>query len=332
MARPRLEEPIFQIKPARNGVLYIWWTESGTTRSASTWTRHQAEARAFLDRFLIGRHQPVVSEAPTIAEILTAYSAGRRQRLRAKETLDYSIAPLKKHLGNLIASDISDRTAEDYAKTRARANGTIIRELGVLRAGLHWAERHKLIDQAPKFIMPVAHPPAKDDWITRDDATKLVEACRVPHLRLFVIIALATAARSGAILDLTWDRVDLEKDRIDFGQGHGKKRRAVVPIGTARLRDELAAAHQARSCTHVVEYHGKPVNSIKNGFKDAADRAGVRCTPHTLRHTAITWMVMQGVDFRKVARLVEDTERTIEKVYGHHSPDYLRAATEALNF
>ena len=49
-------------------------------------------------------------------------------------------------------------------------------------------------------------------------------------MRLFVQLELGTAARSGAILELRWEQVDLEHGVIDFGRGTGNKRRAVVPI------------------------------------------------------------------------------------------------------
>ncbi|MCL2473331.1 MAG: integrase [Alphaproteobacteria bacterium] len=50
-----------------------------------------------------------------------------------------------------------------------------------------------------------------------------------------------------------------------------------------------------------------------------------------MRHTAATWLVMEGVPLREVARLLGNSEAMVEKVYGKHSPDYLRRAVSALN-
>ncbi|WP_167309522.1 hypothetical protein [Brevundimonas naejangsanensis] len=44
-------------------------------------------------------------------------------------------------------------------------------------------------------------------------------APRTKHLLLFTRLALYTGARSGAILGLTWDRVDLERGVIDYRNG-----------------------------------------------------------------------------------------------------------------
>jgi integrase len=54
-------------------------------------------------------------------------------------------------------------------------------------------------------------------------------------LRTFIMFGLYTAARAGALLELTWDQVDFLGRYIALGRGRGNKRRAVVPI-TLELR------------------------------------------------------------------------------------------------
>jgi len=49
---------------------------------------------------------------------------------------------------------------------------------------------------------------------------------------------------------------------------------------------------------HFVEWNGKPVKSVKTAFKTAVKLANLpgKITPHTLRHTAATWLMQAGVD------------------------------------
>lgn len=44
-------------------------------------------------------------------------------------------------------------------------------------------------------------------------------------------------------------------------------------------------------------------------------------TPHTLCHTAVTWLVLAGIPLWEVAQWVGMSVEMIERVYGHHAPD-----------
>ena len=151
-------------------------------------------------------------------------------------------------------------------------------------------------------------------------------------MKAFLAICLYTAARAGAVLELTWDRIDLAAGLIDLGRAAGGKGRAIVPIG-GRLLPILTEARAGATCAYVIEHGGKPVASVKTGTRAAARRAGLPgVTPHVLRHTAATWMAMAGVPMVEIARLLgHRNSRITERVYSKHSPDYLRRAVDALS-
>jgi integrase len=48
------------------------------------------------------------------------------------------------------------------------------------------------------------------------------------------------------------------------------------------------------------------------------------------RDTAATWLVMEGVPLREIARLLGKSEAMVQQVYGKHLPGYLRRAVSAL--
>jgi len=54
-------------------------------------------------------------------------------------------------------------------------------------------------------------------------------------------------------------------------------------------------------------------------------------TPHVLKHTAITWSLQKGASVWDAAGYFDTSPATIEKVYGHHSPDHQASAVEAIN-
>ena len=51
---------------------------------------------------------------------------------------------------------------------------------------------------------------ARDRWLTREEADKLIAACS-PHMASIVRFALATGCRASEITGLEWGRVDLQR-------------------------------------------------------------------------------------------------------------------------
>ena len=298
MARPRLSHPNFRLRRYPSGNFAVTWTEAGRTRRLSTRTGDAAQAAAFLARFIAGFESSPPPPGPTLAQILDAYACDRvADGVAAPATLRNSCQQIALILGGIEPWHLSQATVRRYARERqagGRRPATVIRELGTLRAALHWAVREHWIERAPAFRMPVAAPAARDRWLTKGEAGRLIEACTAPHLRLFVLLALTTAARRQAIAELTWDRVDLKEGLIDYGPGRGRKRRAIVPI-TDRLAEALDEARSVATTEHVVEFRARPAGNLKKSFAAACARAGLTgVTPHTLRHTAATWMVIDG--------------------------------------
>jgi hypothetical protein len=71
-----------------------------------------------------------------------------------------------------------------------------------------------------------------------------------------------------------------------------------------------------------VEWGGKPVQSIKVGFKRAIVLSGIKgkATPHTLRHTAATWLMQAGAPIWEAAGFLGMSPDMVERTYGHHHP------------
>ena len=76
---------------------------------------------------------------------------------------------------------------------------------------------------------------------------------------------------------------------------------------------------------------GARIGDIKKGLAAAAERAGVEgVTPHVLEHTAITWAMQNGADLWEAAGFFATSVPTLIRVYGHHHPDFMRGAAEAI--
>jgi integrase len=112
---------------------------------------------------------------------------------------------------------------------------------------------------------------------------RLLEECRSPHRRLFVVLAISTGQRKTAILELTWDRVDLDLRGIDFLVDRNQDdildsggRKGLAKFDTGDLAfHALAGAKRWRTTDYVIEYNGKPVKDIHKALKAAMVRTGV---------------------------------------------------------
>ncbi|MEZ5846519.1 MAG: site-specific integrase [Geminicoccaceae bacterium] len=260
---------------------------------------------------------------------MEAYLADRKRIVADHERLTNAWKRLHPTFGALRPDQITRELCQQYRAMRKVSDGTILKELGTLRAGIRW------FDPTAKaiFEMP-STPPARDRFLSQDEARALEAACRQPHVRLFVVLALTTAARKQAIFDLVWDRVDFDRGIIRLATGEGRmKGRAAVPLHD-KARPLLLEARRAAVSDYVIEVAGKPIRSIRTGFDAACARANLRgVTPHVLRHTAAVWMAEGGTPMSEIAQYLGHSDsRITERVYARYSPDHLRRAAAAIRW
>lgn len=251
---------------------------------------------------------------------------------RPSDTAKFSAKALLPFWGSYTAGQISTDLCRRYIASRrklGKGDGTILREMGVLKA----AVRRYASGAGAVFQMPPS-PPPRDRYLTKAEFRKLLDAARgTPHLYRFLQVAVATAARAGAILDMKWDQVNFARRQINLGDGTGNKRRAIVPM-MAGLESELRKAFKERACDYVIEFGGDKVGSVKKSFARAVADAGlVGVTPHVLRHTAAVWMAEAGRPMSEIAQyLGHSSDRVTFRIYARYSPDYLRGAAAALDW
>lgn len=226
---------------------------------------------------------------------------------------------------------------------RIFAPSTARRELGVLQAALtHCIASGYLVTAPPVTLAPKGR--ARERWLTRSEVAKLVRGARkvtrgtggrLPYL---ILLFVYHGPRRAAAVTLQWapnlvgGHINLDRGMIDFRKpgAETKKERVLVPI--ARRLKRFLFGLRRRTTQYVFERTSSPdekgqrrpipVLDPTAGIAKAAQFAGLgKVTAHTLRHTAITWLVQDGVPIWQVAHWVGASPEMIERVYGHHSPD-----------
>jgi integrase len=336
---------------------YIVWYEAGRERSRSTGTANSSEAEDVLEDFLRTRkaakraggirHPGEVS----IAEVLDLYGTEHAPTAADPARIGYAIGALLPYWGSKTVADVTKQRCREYKTSRARADGTVRRELGTLTAALNFAVSERLIERAPYVELP-QKPEGKDRWLTRKEAAALLNAARTGredvrlYLPLFIVLGLYTGARKQSILTLRWPQIDFERGRINFkrlvqedgslvGRRRSNKGRAHIPI-PERLMTFLRLAWQRRMSDvgFVIHDKGRPIKDVGEGkhgsFGGAVRRAGlVDVTPHTLRHTRGTWLAQAGVDLWDIAGWLGQSYATTVEHYAHMHPDFMEEAKKA---
>jgi integrase len=302
-------------------------------------------------------------ESISVADVLSIYIDDCAPKAEtARNKFDGRMARLNEFWGAKKLSEVTAATCRAYAEERKQ--GGARRDLEDLKAAIN----HHAEEGYHRSIVKVTLPPPglpRDRWLTRSEAAKLLWTCwryrevqlrhrgpdkgkMVPtkrhplrHLCRFILIALYTGTRAGAIAKAAPEQgdgrsfVDLERGlfyRLAQGQRPTKKRQPPAPI-PGRLLAHMRRWHRLGIAkSHFVEWNGKPVSSVKTAMNTATRLAKLRgrVTPHTFRHTAATWLMQAGVSMFRAAGFLGMSVETLDRVYGHHHPDYLSDAADAI--
>lgn len=269
--------------------------------------------------------------------VLTEYREAKNKPGKPYETIANALQHIEAFFGSLLLENITPALSRQYIADRrklGRAYGTIRRELGAFQAAINHCIKEGWKIPSPPIILPQANA-TRDIWLSKAEVRKLVD-CSQDHIKLFILIAYTTCTRKQAVLELTWDRVNLFTRLIDFREPEERetnKRRGVKRINNWLL-PELEKALELAQTDYVIEYCGKPVvNNIRRGFMTAVKKAGLpdTITPHILKHSACVHMAMDKTPLEEIKQMADHSSiRTTEKHYLKYHPDFMKRASKAL--
>jgi site-specific recombinase XerC len=113
---------------------------------------------------------------------------------------------------------------------------------------------------------------------------------------------------------------------------HARTQRAATSHRSLHLRGLYTATRAAAiAAAAPVRVEGRAYVDLERSLARAATLAGLSgITPHTLRHTAATWLMQNGVPIWEAAGLLAMSPEMLDRIYGHHHPDHLRNAARKI--
>jgi integrase len=346
----------------------VWIIIDGDRHVATGCLKNQTgEAEKRLAEYIAEKYSPTRRardiDRIDVADVLSIYLEDCGPRMVDQPKLERCIGRLNDYWGGKSLSEVTAAECRGYVKTRGKAGGARA-DLESLRAAINHHAKENLHYGVVRVTLPAKGPP-RDRWLTRDEAARLIWACwryrekqtvhrgslkgqpvetdmrPLRHLARFVLIGLYTGTRAGAIAsaspyrELGHSFVDLDQGifyRLAIGRRATNKRQSPAPIPPRLLAHMRRWVRRGIVTSHLVEWQGAPVKSVKTAFRHAVSLAGLwgRVTPHTLRHTAATWLMQRGVPIWQAAGYLGMSAEMIGRTYGHHHPDFMRAAAQAI--
>lgn len=215
----------YRKRTRKDGIWEIAWNDpkTGKVRRESCKTRdeHVAE-RKLAEKILTGDTVPPA--VVTIGYILDRYFRHLKRR-KGEGTIGPMVSKVERlqdYFRPLKWADFSQENVENYidhARTMTRwgrggkalSDGTIKKDLQILRAALRHGHTFKVVPTETRIEINDLTSETRKDWLDEAMMLRVYAQCDVnperEHIYAFLIIALSTGARKGAVFDLKWDQV-----------------------------------------------------------------------------------------------------------------------------
>jgi integrase len=231
----------------------------------------------------------------------------------------------KDKLAGLTLQQVTRAKLEEILDARAKeaSKSTANRYRAFLLAVLNLAVDKEWLAAVPR-VARYKEPKGKTNFLTIDQINVLLQ--ELPeHQRLMAEFGLATGARQGAVKNLRWMDINLEK-RLGWIVPEQSKSGKAVPLP---LNDKaLAVLDRCRQDNHsqsVFTYMGQKIENVNTkAWAKALTRAGLEGFRwHDLRHTWASHHAMNGTPLQALQAMGGWSDPKMVKRYAHFSPESL---------
>jgi len=217
-------------------------------------------------------------------------------------------------------------------KGTSLSTATIQAYIRVLKAFFSWATREEYLKSNPMTVIPMPKSATKIiNTFTDEQVAKLTDVCLRSavngHRDLTILLLfLDSGLRVSELVAIELDNVNLHEGHIIIHQAKGQKER-IIPVGSIVQKSLWKYINQYRprpltdNITRLfLSNSGLPLtrNGIQQMMRRLARRAGitgVRCSPHTLRHTFSKRYLTNGGDIFSLQRILGHSSLASVRIY-----------------
>ena len=255
----------------------------------------------------------------------------------------------KTKIGSRALSDITPSLIAEYRDELGReitirgkppSPATVVRYMAALSHAFTIAVKEWgwMEDSPMRKVTKPREPRGRVRFLSDEERVRLLESCKEsssPYLYPVVVLALSTGMRSGEIMGLTWDNVDLNRGRAILHETKNGERRAVALKGHAlELLKELG---KVRRIDSNLLFPAKETKTTKPIDLRKPWEAAVQKTElhdfrfHDLRHSAASYLAMNGASLAEIAEVLGHKTLQMVKRYAHLSEGHTARVVESMN-
>ena len=283
----------------------------------------------------------------TVADLIDRYITETlpTSKIRGKRERHLLLYRWRDRLGHITLADL---TAPAINEARSKmlgritrldkpvSAGSVNRELMVLSSLLGTAVKdYGWLDDSPmRKLSKLVEPRGRVRFLSDGERDALLRECKAHSalLHTVVVCALSTGARRGELLGLRWPDVDMQRGMLTFHETKNGERRTVPIVGLAR---ELLVEHRkVRRLDTDLVFAGATSKPLEVGkmFREACARAGlVDFRFHDLRHTAASWIAMNGGTLAEIAEVLGHKTLQMVRRYTHLTEGHTRGVLGRMN-
>ncbi len=231
--------------------------------------------------------------------------------------------------------DLNFRSALRFL-ARLRRGGYSNRSLNLVVQALRAYFRFEGLDEEAEKLKPPKVPKSLPKALTPEDVRKLLSSIPLTRRRdrLIVLLLYGAGLRVSELCNLKKSDVDLDRGIITVRGGKGAKDR-VVPISLTLAKEIKTYLKEREDDSEYLlvevrrntkdKLSPKTVWYLLNRY---GQKAGVRVTPHMLRHSFATHMLERGVDIRAIQELLGHSNLSTTQIYTKVTVEHLKKAQE----
>ena len=308
------------------------------SKSAKAWGRKEEDRlRSLAPGSAINRN---------VTEAIDRYSKESLPELKSGVARKRHLEWWNRHIGHLqlfevMPTHIADciRLLYDHRpEERPRGPATINRYHSAIGAVFNQAHKkwHWMQSNPARDVLRNEEARGRSRWLTNHEREALLESCEKSTwegLYPLVLLALATGARQGELIGLTWDKVDL-KEGTAYLESTKSGECRTLPIRGPALSELRKYAKIRRIDSDYVfpSVDGAKPFSFRPHWNAALDRTEIENFRfHDLRHTAASYLAMNGATLLEIADVLGHKTLEMVKRYAHLADSHKAGVLERMN-